>query len=84
MIIRILLLIAALLAPVAPAIAERAASIEYEFVARPVAVPAEQAGENLRFLEIRAIDGARVKAALWQPGGARQEIASSLSRPAGG
>jgi len=41
MIIRILLLIAALLAPVAPAIAERAASIEYEFVARPVAVPAE-------------------------------------------
>ena len=51
--------------------AERAASIEYEFVVRPADVPAEYdmpAGTGLRFLSIKAIDGSRVDAALWQPG----------------
>jgi pimeloyl-ACP methyl ester carboxylesterase len=48
-----------------PAAAERAASIEYEFVSRPPAVAADYDGPNLRFLAIKAIDGARVDAALW-------------------
>ena len=39
-----------------PAAAERAASIDYEFVARPAAVPAEYDGTNLRFL---ATDGGK-------------------------
>jgi len=54
-----------------PAAAERAAGIEYEFVARPAVVPAEYdapAGTSLRFLDIKAIDDSRVEAALWQPG----------------
>ena len=55
----------------APAWAERAATIEYEFVARPAAVAADYDGAALRFLAIRAIDGARVDGALWQPQGAR-------------
>jgi alpha-beta hydrolase superfamily lysophospholipase len=59
-----------------PAAAERAASIDYEFVARPGALPAENDGANLRFLAIKAIDGARVDAALWQPGGARTLVIS--------
>ena len=50
-----------------PAAAERAASIDYEFVARPAGVPADYDGPGLRFLAITAIDGARVEAALWQP-----------------
>src|SRR5438128_5326976 len=53
------------------AAAERAAGIEYEFVARPPVVPAEYdapAGTSLRFLDIKAIDDSRVEAALWQPG----------------
>ena len=52
------------------AAAERAAGIEYEFVARPAAVPAEYdaaAGTTLRFLTIKAIDNSPVDAALWQP-----------------
>jgi pimeloyl-ACP methyl ester carboxylesterase len=48
-----------------PAGAERAASIEYEFVSRPAAVAADYDGANLRFLAIKAIDGSRVDAALW-------------------
>lgn len=59
-----------------PAAAERAASIEYEFVSRPAAVPAEYDGANLRFLAIKALDGARVDAALWQPPGARTLVLS--------
>lgn len=53
------------------AAAERAAGIEYKFVARPADAPAEYdapAGIGLRFLAIKAIDGSRVDAALWQPG----------------
>src|SRR5688572_992504 len=48
-----------------PVSAERAASIEYEFVTRPPGVAAEYDGAGLRFLAIKAIDGARVDAALW-------------------
>lgn len=51
---------------------ERAAAIEYAFVARPAALAAEfaaPAGATLRFLEIDALDGGRVEAALWQPEG---------------
>ena len=58
----------ALLAVSLPAAAERAAGIEYEFVSRPAAVPADYDGANLRFLALRTLDGARVDAALW-PGG---------------
>src|ERR671931_118155 len=50
---------------------ERAASIDYEFVARPAGVPADYDGPGLRFLAITAIDGARVEAALWQPPNAK-------------
>lgn len=55
------------LAAALPAAAERAASIEYEFLARPAAVAADYDGANLRFVAIKALDGARVDAALWQP-----------------
>ena len=48
-----------------PANAERAASIDYEFVARPTTVSADYDAPGLRFLAIKAIDGARVDAALW-------------------
>ena len=56
--------------------AERAASIEYEFVARPAAVAADYDGPNARFLAIKAIDGARVDAGLLQPQGARTLVLS--------
>ena len=52
--------------------AEIAASIEYVVVERPTGVPAEFAAPGsatLRFLAIKAIDGSRVDAALWQPEG---------------
>lgn len=51
---------------------QTAASIEHELVARPPGLPAEFAaspGANLEFLAIKALDGARVDAALWRPGG---------------
>lgn len=60
-----------LLAAALPAAAERAASIDYEFVSRPAGLPADYDGPGLRFLAITAIDGARVDAALWQPPNAR-------------
>ena len=53
--------------------AETAASIEYNFHdrARQCAgrVQPPPGGANLRFLAIKAIDGFRVDAALWQPDG---------------
>jgi pimeloyl-ACP methyl ester carboxylesterase len=52
--------------------AQIAASIEYEIVSRPAAVPESfQAAPatSLRFLAIKAIDGYRIDAALWQPTG---------------
>src|SRR6266700_78163 len=62
---------AALLLITAQARAERAASIEYDVVGRPANLsPAfdAPAGATLSFLAIKAIDGYRVDAALWQPG----------------
>jgi len=61
-----------LLAIVPVGAAQRAASIEYDFVDRPAGLPAEfaaPAGANLKFLAITAIDGNRIDAALWQPDG---------------
>src|SRR5215475_8560836 len=52
--------------------AERAAGIDYDFVDRPANLPTDfqaSAGTSLRFLAIKAIDGFRVDAALWQPEG---------------
>src|SRR5262245_38238496 len=52
--------------------AERAASIEYDFIGRPESLPQgfdAPAGTTLRFLAIKAIDGSRVNAALWEPAG---------------
>jgi len=59
--------------------AERAAGIDYDFVDRPANLPADfQAsdGINLRFLAIKAIDGFRVDAALWQP---KEKLASATT-----
>lgn len=52
--------------------AQTAASIEYDFVARPAGLLPDfdaPPGASLRFLAIKAIDGFRVDAALWQPAG---------------
>lgn len=51
---------------------QTAASIEYEPVARPAGLPADFAappGAQLEFLAIKTLDGFRVDAALWRPGG---------------
>jgi pimeloyl-ACP methyl ester carboxylesterase len=50
--------------------AERAAGVDYDFIDRPANLPANfqaSPGTDLRFLAIKAIDGFRVDAALWQP-----------------
>ena len=50
--------------------AEHAAAIDYDFVERPANVSPDfqaPAGTSLRFVNIKAIDGFRVEAALWQP-----------------
>jgi pimeloyl-ACP methyl ester carboxylesterase len=55
---------------VAKVCAERAAGVDYDFIDRPANLPADfqaSRGTNLRFLAIKAIDGFRVDAALWQP-----------------
>ena len=49
--------------------AQIAASIEYETVMRPAGLPDDMQplpGASLRFLSIKAIDGYKVRAALWQ------------------
>jgi pimeloyl-ACP methyl ester carboxylesterase len=49
-----------------------AASIEYDFVARPAGLPPDfdqRDGASPRFLAIKAIDGFQVDASLWQPAG---------------
>src|ERR1700738_4146434 len=54
------------------AAAQIAASIEYEIVTRPSGLPDDfqpASGTSLKFLAIKAIDGFRVDAALWQPSG---------------
>ncbi len=51
--------------------AQTAASIQYDFGARPAGPPSDfeaPAGATLRFLAIKALDGFLVDAALWQPG----------------
>jgi pimeloyl-ACP methyl ester carboxylesterase len=60
----------AALIPVARA--ERAVSIDYDFVARPASLPATvqpPSGVTLRFMALKTTDGYRVDAALWQPEG---------------
>jgi hypothetical protein len=50
--------------------AQIAASIEYETITRPADLPDDMQplpGASLRFLSIKAIDGFKVQAALWQP-----------------
>jgi pimeloyl-ACP methyl ester carboxylesterase len=62
--------LAAIIATAGTACGETAASIDYAFVERPANLPADfaaSAGAALRFLAIKAIDGFRVDAALWQP-----------------
>ena len=47
-----------------------AASIEYETIPRPAGLPDDMQrlpGARLQFLSIRALDGFKVEAALWQP-----------------
>jgi pimeloyl-ACP methyl ester carboxylesterase len=60
--------------------AETAASIDYGFVVRPAGLPADfeaSGGTSLRFMAIKAIDGFRVDAALWQPAG-KTVVATTL------
>src|SRR6266404_7555457 len=50
--------------------AQIAASIEYETAPSPAGLPDEMhalPGASLRFLSIKAVDGFKVRAALWQP-----------------
>src|ERR1700730_11045037 len=50
--------------------AQIAASIEYETTPRPAGLPEDMQplpGASLRFLSIKAIDGFKAQAALWQP-----------------
>jgi pimeloyl-ACP methyl ester carboxylesterase len=52
--------------------AQIAASIEYDFIARPAGLPDDLQpadGTSLKFLAIKAIDGFAIEAALWQPNG---------------
>jgi pimeloyl-ACP methyl ester carboxylesterase len=52
--------------------AQIAASIEYDFVARPTGLSSDfdpRDGTSLKFLAIKTIDGFQVDAALWQPNG---------------
>jgi pimeloyl-ACP methyl ester carboxylesterase len=63
---------AACLVSPAAAFAEIAASIEYESALRPQGLPEDMQplpGASLRFLSIKAIDGFKIDAALWQPDG---------------
>ena len=50
--------------------AQVAASIEYETIPRPAGLPHSMRalrGAELQFLSIKAIDGFKVQAALWEP-----------------
>jgi hypothetical protein len=69
---RFLASIAVVVALMGAARAEMAASIDYAFVDRPVNLPAgfdASNGTSLRYMAIKAIDGFRMDAALWQPAG---------------
>jgi len=68
----VVLLLAAVDGPAArsAAAAQVAASIEFETVPRPAGLPEDMQplpGASLSFLSIKAIDGYKVAAALWQP-----------------
>jgi pimeloyl-ACP methyl ester carboxylesterase len=65
-------LVAAVLVSPGPAFAAQAASITYEFTAKPAAVPptfTAAPNARVRFLTITAIDGNHVESALWEPAG---------------
>src|SRR5258706_1925079 len=50
--------------------AQTAASIEFDWAPRPSGLPDDMRslpGASLRFLSIKAIDGFKIDAALWQP-----------------
>jgi pimeloyl-ACP methyl ester carboxylesterase len=67
-----LLALSAMLSASPSRAAQVAASIEYETVPRPAGLPDSfqpELGVSLQFLAIKAIDGFRVDAALWQPSG---------------
>jgi predicted alpha/beta-fold hydrolase len=58
------------LAPAVGRAAETAASIQYEFVARPTGLSNEFSpadGAAVKFLTLRAIDGFVLQASLWEP-----------------
>ena len=68
------------MAPVAEA-AQSAASIEFDAVPRPAGLPEDMQplpGASLKFLSIKAIDGFKVDAALWQPDGVQPDRTAIL------
>jgi pimeloyl-ACP methyl ester carboxylesterase len=67
-------------APVAEA-AQIAASIEFDAAPRPAGLPEDMQplpGASLKFLSIKAIDGFKVDAALWQPDGVQPDRTAIL------
>ncbi len=68
------------MAPVAEA-AQIAASIEFDTAPRPAGLPEDMQplpGASLKFLSIKAIDGFKVDAALWQPDGVQPDRTAIL------
>ena len=68
------------MAPVAEA-AQIAASIEFDAAPRPPGLPEDMQplpGASLKFLSIKAIDGFKVDAALWQPDGVQPDRTAIL------
>jgi pimeloyl-ACP methyl ester carboxylesterase len=68
------------MAPVAEA-AQIAASIEFDAAPRPAGLPEDMQplpGASLKFLSIKAIDGFKVDAALWQPDGVQPDRTAIL------
>jgi pimeloyl-ACP methyl ester carboxylesterase len=60
--------------------AQIAASVEYDFVARPTGLSSDfdpKEGASVKFLAIKAIDGVQVDASLWQPS-AKQPVNTTL------
>jgi pimeloyl-ACP methyl ester carboxylesterase len=71
-VLAVLLGVAMMMVPAPAQGAQIAASIDYELTLRPSSVPdtfQATPGTSLQFLAIKAIDGFRINAALWQPGG---------------
>src|SRR6266481_8689870 len=62
--------VATIFAPPSARAAQVAASIEFDAAPRPAGLPEDMQplpGASLKFLAIKAIDGSKVDAALWQP-----------------